>query len=171
MTQDKNNDITAISYNHLNLPVQITFTGNRKIDFMYDATGRKLCQKPSTNGTVDNAATRNYIAGFEYNGSNALQHIATAEGRYVMGAGYEYFLKDHLGNVRVALNASGVQTQSTMYYPFGLEINQNAPTATENKYKFNGIEKVNDFGANLNLAFYRSFDAAIGRWGANRPET
>ncbi len=51
-----------------------------------------------------------------------------------------------------------------------MEINQTAPATNENKYKFNGIEKLNDFGANLNLAFYRNYDAAIGRWGQIDPK-
>jgi RHS repeat-associated protein len=52
-----------------------------------------------------------------------------------------------------------------MYYPFGLEINATATAAaSENRYKFNGIEQVSDFGVNLSMAFYRGYDAATGRW-------
>ncbi len=123
--------------------------------------GKKLTQCVATNAAIDATATRNYIAGFEYNGSNTLQHIATAEGRYVMGAGYEYFLKDHLGNVRVALNASGTQTQSTMYYPFGLTY---SPITGTNKYTYNGKELMTDFGLGLNDYGARMYDGATGRW-------
>jgi RHS repeat-associated protein len=34
----------------------------------------------------------------------------------------------------------------------------------KNKYQYNGIEMNNDFGLDLNMAFYRGYDAAVGRW-------
>jgi hypothetical protein len=43
MTADQNKGITNISYNHLNLPYEIVFTGtNKKINYLYDATGKKV---------------------------------------------------------------------------------------------------------------------------------
>jgi RHS repeat-associated protein len=37
-------------------------------------------------------------------------------------------------------------------------------TARDNRYKFNGIERVTDLGLNMDLAPFRSYDPAIGRW-------
>ena len=34
----------------------------------------------------------------------------------------------------------------------------------ENKYLFNGIERASDFGLDWDIAMFRSYDAAIGRW-------
>jgi RHS repeat-associated protein len=34
----------------------------------------------------------------------------------------------------------------------------------DTRYKFNGIERVQDFGLNMDMAMYRSYDPAIGRW-------
>jgi hypothetical protein len=49
MTRDDNKTITNISYNHLNLPVVITFLNNHnkntKIEYLYDATGKKVSKK------------------------------------------------------------------------------------------------------------------------------
>ena len=49
MTRDDNKGITNISYNHLNLPVTITFFNtvnkNTKIEYLYDATGAKKAKK------------------------------------------------------------------------------------------------------------------------------
>ena len=45
MTKDQNKNITLIKYNHLNLPVEIDFTYNRKINYIYDANGIKLQKK------------------------------------------------------------------------------------------------------------------------------
>jgi RHS repeat-associated protein len=179
MTKDNNKQITSITYNHLNLPFVITFTGNRTITFVYDATGKKLMQRIATNAVTDNTATRQYINGIEYNGVNAMQHIATAEGRFLPSTSkYEYSLKDHLGNTRITLTdtdgngilAAAEVTQSNMYYAFGLEFAAGTTTPTANKYKFNGIEQVKDFDWNVSMAFYRSYDAATGRWGQIDPK-
>ena len=42
MTADPNKAITSITYNHLNLPITISFTNSRSISFLYDAGGNKL---------------------------------------------------------------------------------------------------------------------------------
>jgi len=83
-----------------------------------------------------------------------------------------YHLKDHLGNVRIVLQAgssSGTLKQSNDYYPFGMAYTKNAADsedesfAHENKYKYNGKEeqpmpgKWLDYGA-------RFYDAQLGRW-------
>ena len=38
-----------------------------------------------------------------------------------------------------------------------------------NMYQYNGIELNDDFGLDWNMAFYRSYDASIGRWGQVDP--
>lgn len=101
MISDANKDITAISYNHLNLPKTVTFTGGRSITYTYDAAGIKLAKSTNDNGTVK---VTDYSGGFIYE-DNALQLIAHAEGRIrpkdAGGYIYDYYLKDHLGNSRV----------------------------------------------------------------------
>ncbi len=57
---DKNKGITNIKYNHLNLPVEITF-GNGIIEYIYSAGGAKV-QKKVTQGTV--VTTTDYLGGF-----------------------------------------------------------------------------------------------------------
>ncbi len=100
LTKDENKDITGISYNQLNLPELITFTGNRSISFVYDAAGIKLQKIKNDNGVL---TTTDYISGFIYEGNN-LQHFAHEEGRVRKNdAGslvYDYVIKDHLGNAR-----------------------------------------------------------------------
>jgi len=39
-----------------------------------------------------------------------------------------------------------------------------AQVGTENKYQYNGIERNEDFGLNADLAFFRSYEPALGRW-------
>lgn len=128
ITSDKNKGITNITYNHLNLPVEIVWTSSKKIQFIYNAAGQKL-QKKQINGSA--VLTTDYIDGFQYY-NNVLQFFPTPEG-YVKNTvlngqntyDYVYNYTDHLGNIRVSYTKDP-QTdelkilQENHYYPFGL---------------------------------------------------
>jgi RHS repeat-associated protein len=106
----------AITYNFLNLPSVITVKnadGSDKgtITYIYDAVGNKLEKRviegSSTQPTKQTTTT--YLGGFVYE-NNVLQFFSHEEGRVrwtlVNGVNafvYDYFLKDHLGNVRMVL--------------------------------------------------------------------
>ena len=107
---DKNKDISSITYNHLNLPAVITVTGKGTITYTYDAGGNKL-RKVTVDNTVSpsKTTTTDYYGLFTYE-DNALQFIATEEGRARAIAinsnatwAYDYMEKDYLGNVRVMI--------------------------------------------------------------------
>ncbi len=110
MTSDANKDITSITYNHLNLPDTVTFTGGRSITYTYDAAGIKLNKTTDDNGTIK---TTDYVGGFIYE-DDVLQQIAHAEGRVRRKDNgdmvYDYYLKDHLGNSRVTFSADKPST-------------------------------------------------------------
>jgi RHS repeat-associated protein len=116
---DNNKKISTISYNYLNLPGAITVTGKGNISYVYDAAGNKL-QKIVTEGA--NTTTTTYIGGFVYekvnSGPDALQFFPTEEGRIRLRTSdnsyqYDYFIKDHLGNVRMVLT----EESKTDQYP------------------------------------------------------
>jgi RHS repeat-associated protein len=178
LTRDDNKGITLITYNYLNLPQEITFTGNRKLQFVYDAGGAKLRKIANNNGTE---TTTDYVNGTEYI-NTALQRIAHTEGsvtRQTDGSyRHEYVLRDHLGNTRVTFTDAdndGVVTASDIkqmnhYYPFGLNMEGNWNGASgENKYAYNGKEWNDDFGLGMNDYGARSYDAAIGRFTTADP--
>lgn len=111
---DRNKDISSIIYNHLNLPEQITIEANGTITYTYDAAGNKLRKVVVDNTTNPYKTTiTDYIAGFVYEKINSdpfkLQFLSFEEGRIrpaenqVGGFAYDYFIKDHLGNVRMVL--------------------------------------------------------------------
>lgn len=112
MKDDLNKDITNITYNHLNLPETVTFSGSRSITYTYDAAGIKLQKVANDNGTL---TTTDYVAGFIYE-NDELQHFAHEEGRVRKNSGgslvYDYFIKDHLGNTRMTLTEA---TEVTIY--------------------------------------------------------
>jgi RHS repeat-associated protein len=96
--------INSIVYNHLNLPVEVLFNTGAKIRFAYDAEGMKLNQKVyNTSGAL--TTTQDYIGEFVYQ-NGTLDYLIHEEGRVASEPGglfYEYFMKDHLGNVRQVL--------------------------------------------------------------------
>ncbi|HLF64297.1 MAG TPA: RHS repeat-associated core domain-containing protein [Saprospiraceae bacterium] len=167
-TYDNNGNITVrtnvgystINYNHLNLPHTITGTGGT-INNSYDAGGRKWT---STSAGV----VTTYFSGIEYEG-NALKAIYHEDGRIEkLGGGtyeYQFYIRDHLGNVRILLKSGPTLMQEYHYYPFGLEQGGSwaAPQGLTQKYKYNGKEY---FGSGLGWYDFgaRWYDPAMGRW-------
>ncbi|NSL85544.1 hypothetical protein ECE50_001795 [Chitinophaga sp. Mgbs1] len=127
LTQDDNKNIKAggISYNHLNLPRQVAIRGKGTIAYQYDAAGNKL-RKTVTDSTSSKpkVTVTDYISGLVYQ-NDSLQFIPHEEGRIRAFAKanqpvayfYDYFVKDHLGNVRMVLT----DQQDTSIYRASME--------------------------------------------------
>jgi hypothetical protein len=126
MITDANKRLTGIAYNHQNLPTQIERTGDAqagKMKYYYTGTGQKLMVEifDGTATTANTSKTRYYLGGLVMKGSK-VEFINTPEGRAIPKTAvwtnpngtlvsppgatstwtYEYHLKDHLGNLRVA---------------------------------------------------------------------
>jgi RHS repeat-associated protein len=131
MKSDFNKKIESITCNHLNLPQLITITGKGTIEYTYDAAGNKLVKKVVDNTIAVTKTSYTYYAGaFIYKQTNTgpveLETINHEEGRlrpkkideqqpltpanitYI----YDYFMKDHLGNVRMTLTT---EQQTDLY--------------------------------------------------------
>jgi len=135
MTFDHNKGIQSIAYNHLNLPQLITMeSGKGTIEYTYDAAGIKL-QKKVTDNPGNKITITKYAGAFVYTSSYAinaspatdvLELISHEEGRIRPKAAdpaqplsatniqyiYDYFLKDHLGNVRMVITS---EQQADLY--------------------------------------------------------
>ncbi|AMC09918.1 hypothetical protein Lupro_00995 [Lutibacter profundi] len=177
---DANKGIINISYNHLNLPSQVTFAAEKYIDYIYDATGVKL-QKIVTD--TGNSTKTNYAGNYIYEeaaGIEELKFFNQPEG-YVEpdgNGGFEYIYqyKDHLGNIRLSysdadgngsINAATEIVEENNYYPFGLKHKgyNNVVNGTENMYKtFQGQEINEELGLNWLSFKWRNHDPAIGRF-------
>jgi RHS repeat-associated protein len=161
--------IPIIRYNLLKLPREIvSFSGSRVVSYTYTATGQKLrMQEGPAPGVSGTTSVRDYVGPFQYvNG--VLTEISTDEGRWTPGGGYEYFIKDHLGNVRVAFGSSGI-TQYSDYDPWGLALPALSGGASTNRLKYNGKEAITEVGASVYDYGARLYDAQIGRWGVPDP--
>jgi len=179
MTSDTNKSITAITYNHLNLPTKITFATTGNIVYIYDANGVKL-SKTVNKGTCITTIT-DYLGGFQYESmankckrpgsgyNGVLKFFTTTEG-YVEPQGssynYVYQYKDHLGNIRLSYDKTLAIKEESNYYPFGLkqEGYNIVKTGVENKYKYNGKELQDELGLNMYDYGARNYDPALGRW-------
>jgi RHS repeat-associated protein len=173
MTKDNNKNITAITYNHLNLPTTITFATSGNITYIYNATGQKV-RKVVTTNTPANITTTDYLTGYQYSTdcqtcTTVLRFFPTAEG-YVEPSGssykYVYQYKDHLGNVRLSYDNTLAIKEESNFYPFGLkqEGYNTVKIGVENKYKFNGKELQDELGLNFYDYGARNYDPALGRW-------
>ena len=199
MTKDDNKGITAIKYNHLNLPTEIIFTGtNKKINYLYNAIGQKV-KKTVTNGT--NITHTDYLSGYQYQqvgtGTVILQFFPHSEG-YVSNTlvsgvnnyNYVFNYTDHLGNIRLSYTKDPSTEGLTIleenhYYPFGLKHNNYnldqeyfdnesgiivlKPKTIPYKYKYNGKEWQNELGLNMYDMDMRQYDPAIARWIVQDP--
>ncbi len=157
--------ITDIEYNYLNLPSKYT-KGSQNLLYTYDATGRKLTKQLGTSVTQ-------YVDGIQYK-DGAIEFIQTEEGRMVPNGSsfiYEYFLRDHLGNVRAVVDHTGVVKQIQDYFPFGMEMNPGNTFSSSpiNQYKYNGKEKQVELGLDQLDYGARFYDPVIGRWGSVDP--
>ncbi|MEI6946324.1 DUF6443 domain-containing protein [Paraflavisolibacter sp. H34] len=120
---DQNKGISAITYNHLNLPQLITVDGHGSIEYVYDAGGNKLNKVVRETGKP--ARVTQYLFGTYEDG--VLQFLPQEEGRIrplrddggnVTSFTYDYFLKDHLGNVRIVLTE---EQRTDSYEPLTFE--------------------------------------------------
>jgi RHS repeat-associated protein len=193
MITDVNKGITAIVYNHLNLPTKITFGTIGTIDYLYNAIGIKL-RKIVTQSTSVN--TTDYLNGYQYTktgttGAVVLDFFPQAEG-YVKNTvvnnvnvySYVFNYTDHLGNVRLSYGLhNNVLTilEENNYYPFGLKHRNYNVTSKQYaqsggaleiedcvncsyKYKYNGKEYQDELGLNVTAMDFRQYDSAIGRF-------
>lgn len=192
MTYDPSRKIT-IEYNHLNLPSKVKWTtGNshQRLEMVYDATGTLLSRKKFNAGGFL-VETRDFIGGIEYV-DNVLESVSHQEGRVYFGGGserFDYAMTDHLSNTRLLYSDTHGTTansspdgiidvaseiiQEAHYLPFGMKMEgpwMGASTTDDTKYGYNGIEHVDDYDLNVNMALFRTLDPTIGRWWQVDPE-
>jgi RHS repeat-associated protein len=167
LTQDKNKDITGITYNHLNLPYTVTVNGKGTIKYIYDAAGNKLEKRTQETSPQVKTTTTSYIGSYVYQ-NDSLQFMGHEEGRVrIVGTSggqnvsYDYFVKDHLGNTRMvltdeqkidaypvaSLEQNTIATEKLYYnIPDGATVNKNTVAA----YPNDNYTNPNDYIQKLN---------------------
>ena len=79
-----------------------------------------------------------------------------------------YFIRDHLGSVRVVVE-NGVVVERNDYYPFGARHERGDYVESDNRYKYNGKEEQLTGGLGWLDYGARMYDAGIGRWWSVDP--
>ena len=160
-------------YNSLNLLGEVRRDGQPVAKYTWLADGTKL-------GVRDGSGE----SGFEYVGS--LIYRKSGSGfqldEAMFGDGVirenengtqevDYFLTDHLGSVRVIVDAAGEVKERNDYYPFGARHVRSDYAQNTNRWKYNGKELQTtgdlgflDYGA-------RMYDMSVGRWFGMDPLT
>jgi len=171
MYSDENKGLANITYNHLNLPEHVEFDSNNYIDFIYSAGGSKLEKHVVMDG-VENVFT--FVGGFIYK-NDVLEQISTETGQVLITDNtykYQYFLKDHLGSIRVMFEdnaGEAVIIQETHYYPYGMRIDGLSFIGNSSNTKlFSGKEINSEKFNGVNLNWYdfhaRNYDPQLGMW-------
>ncbi len=156
LVADSRTGITDIDYNHVNLPILLTKDGSQ-IHYRYDEKGQRLCKFAGS--TIDY-----YLR--DYNGRElAIFNLMTGrmESANIYGNGLigkvditytsgterndhrHYFLKDHLGTIRVTIDADGDVTSAQEYYPYGAYLGNLTYNLSENNARYKFTEKERDF--------------------------
>ena len=161
MKKDALGDL-RFSYNLLNLLQEVTGADDTpKAKYAYSADGVKLSVSDGANGY-------DYLGSLIYvrtNGSLSLDRALFDGGALRPNGAVDYFVKDHLGSVRVIVDQAGTVREQNDYYPFGERCPESTyAVSAVNRYKYNGKEEqtVGDLGM-LDYGA-RMYQAGIGRW-------
>jgi RHS repeat-associated protein len=166
LTSDANKSISSILYNHLGQPYQITITGKGTITYTYDALGKKH-KKVVVDNSVTPAKTTTwlYTDNWVYR-NDTLEYFTHEEGRarpqqdlVYTNFDYDYYLKDHLGNVRLVLT----DEDETIPYP---TLSFEGTTGSPEQISQDAIWE-NKSGGSINIASTRTpgvsgFNSATG---------
>ncbi len=176
LTKDKNKGYTY-TYNELNKVSVISSIADptKYISFEYSSAGIRFKKSVYQGGKL--IKQLNYLDEFIYEGG-VINSVSNSEGRVRLAQGvvkYEYFIKDHLGNVRVSFeeeNGQVVVRQESSYYAFGMQHTPISKPGDRNSNLFNsGSEWLSDFDNDPDLysTFFRNYDPVLGRFNGVDP--
>ena len=179
LIMDINKGIVNISYNHLNLPICIEFSGGSRIEYRYNAIGEKRQQRLFKQGLLEK--TTHFVSNFVYENYHLVWNNF-GDGRVMYSNGkaiIEYYITDHLGNVRIAFSKEGderVIRQVNNYYPFGMNIRElsgnlgiKGSKLVFNEYLYNGKMYQDELGLGWYDHGARFYDGVVGRWWSVDP--
>jgi len=176
MQTDTKNLVGFVIYDINNLPLRIFKTTGTILDYMYDAANQRVRKFDSFGGNTyyyNGADGKTEV--IQYGTSNTLTYnlygleMFGRIQRDGLSASRYYYLKDHLGTIRMTLNETGGISSSADFYPFGMEMDVRSLNngLTDNRYKFTGKER--DVETNYDYFGARYYDARIGRWLSRDP--
>jgi RHS repeat-associated protein len=165
---------------YLNLPAALSKPlgdgGTMKVTNRYDDQAQRIYKASEEDGSI-----AYYIRGLdgqtmaEYDDSAVLKcwHIGSFGFKTKDGGNTTsyYYLKDHLGNIRVTFNDEGTIVTKDDYYTFGLQMpgmSYNAGNAND-RLKYSSKELDEGMGMPKYHFGWRDYDPEIGRWHVKDP--
>lgn len=143
ITNDTDNDI-ELEYNFNNQLKKVRLDDSSFVNYSYLANGTKIAAIDSNgNGLC-------YRGSFVYKqsgGTISLSEALFSSGRIVANTvngavtySPQYFITDHLGSVRVVINADGEIVERNDYFPYGKRWQVADVELSLNRYRYNGKE-------------------------------
>lgn len=172
VVSDSHSNIAFEIYDIDNHPVTVYKTNGDVIQYGYDANGnrmQKLVNSTYTfyiNGKDGETETVNlepYSQDVIYNILANGENIGQVKFSYPSTYSHYYYLKDHLGDVKMTLAANGSVDSYNDYYPFGLQMpGRNQTASADGRYKYIGVER--DAETGLDVTGTRRYDSWNGRF-------
>jgi RHS repeat-associated protein len=170
-TSDSYRGIAFIIYDINNLPVTVYKTSGAIVQYYYDAIGNRI-QK------YDGSANTWYVQGADGK-TEVITTATTTAPTYTMDNAGQilrngstltryYYLKDHLGSIKMMVDASGNVQSYNDYYPYGMTMpGRSGVNGADTRFRFIGVERDDETG--YNATGPRFYDSRIGRFGAPDP--
>ena len=169
---DTHRGIGFMIYDPDNLPVTAYLTNGEQLIYENDVNGNRV--RNTISGSSDN---------YYFNGADgkteAVALLPLSNVTYnILGAGGDnigqlrvinsnparyYYLKDHLGSIKMTVDATGTVQGYDDYYPYGMQMTGRSMTSSEDgRYKFTGKER--DASEGLDYFGARYYDSWKAGW-------
>jgi RHS repeat-associated protein len=174
---DTHRGIGFMIYDPDNLPVTAYLTNGEQLIYENDVNGNRV--RNTISGSSDN---------YYFNGADgkteAVALLPLSNVTYnILGAGGDnigqlrvinsnparyYYLKDHLGSIKMTVDATGTVQGYDDYYPYGMQMTGRSMTSSEDgRYKFTGKER--DASDGLDYFGKRYYDSWKAGWDQTDP--
>jgi len=170
---DSYNGISFIQYDIDNRPIAVYKTNGTKIEYSYDASGERVRKYDGTANTYYvHGADGHTEAVTKDDPAATVFHIDDIGYAQMQGGSYwtrAYYLKDHLGSIKMTVSDIGSVIGYDDYYPFGMIMPGRSSNSGNGagRYKFTGKER--DAETAYDYFGARYYDSWIGRWLAVDP--
>ncbi len=183
LVSDAHTGIAFAIYDISNKPVSVYLTNGNVIQYAYDADGNRMEKQVGStynfyingkDGAAEAVSLAPYHDNILYNVLAGSENIAQVSWTYTGGAGgsfaYYYYLKDHLGDIKMTLASNGGVVGYNDYYPFGLTMaGRSEASSADPRYQFTSKER--DAESGLDYFGARYYDSWRGQWLSVDPMT